>query len=271
MRTRFAACALLGLFAASTAHAQDGMYGDADGFGFGAPEVDGALWRDELGGVFFTDYRDSDDLADAPQTDIWDSNFGILDQPFTIETTQTGVDATFRIYIAGFADIGPADLFVDGDLLTTFDFPGEFQTTHILEVPVDARYIDGSTEFQLSTPDGDGYIIDYAALMFEGGLTLEYGGSCPGPVTATVSGATANGQVALLFATGPGHFTIPGGFTCAGTQLGLNSTVRLVQTGTADGTGAIVFSGNAPSAACNGEIQAIDVSTCTTSNTQTVN
>jgi hypothetical protein len=55
------------------------LVGDKDGFGIpGAPPVpaDGTLWSSGLGGVFFTDYRDAFDLANAPFTDIWRSPGG---------------------------------------------------------------------------------------------------------------------------------------------------------------------------------------------------
>jgi MYXO-CTERM domain-containing protein len=142
------------------------MYGDADGFGFGAPEEDGRLWRDDFGGSFFTDYRDADDLASAPITDIWAgaSDIGLpWDHVYDLDFAPTG--ASLRIYIAGFADIGAVNLLVDGDLLTTFNFPGQFQTTHILDVPVPLSYVDGDTTFHLTGgPTGDGYIMDYARL-----------------------------------------------------------------------------------------------------------
>src|SRR5690606_2206758 len=51
---------------AGASMAQEQMFfGDADGFGFGAPEVDGDLYR-SLGGAFFGDYREP---ADPPTTD----------------------------------------------------------------------------------------------------------------------------------------------------------------------------------------------------------
>jgi len=68
----------------------------------------------------------------------------------------------------------------------------------------------------------DGARFDTSTLCFrltEGdsaGLTLTRDGACPGDQRVTVEGATANGNVALLFAAAPGNFVIPGGFTCAG-------------------------------------------------------
>jgi hypothetical protein len=141
------------------------MYGDADGFGFGAPQdVDGALWRDEFGGTFFTDYRDPEDLASAPNTDHWDGlgSFSPWTYDYALDFAPTA--ASLRLYIAGFADIGAVSLVSDGSVLTTFNFPGQFQTTHVLDIPVPLSHIDGSTTFSLQGPDGDGCIIDYARL-----------------------------------------------------------------------------------------------------------
>lgn len=102
-----------------------------------------------------------------------------------------------------------------------------------------------------------------------GGLNLSLSGSCPGPITASVSGATPGGTVAFAYATGPGSLIIPGG-TCAGTQLGLNATAMLVGTVSADGSGNASITGNAPPVACGGVVQAVDASTCTTSNVESL-
>lgn len=105
--------------------------------------------------------------------------------------------------------------------------------------------------------------------MAGGGVSLSREGECPGRITATVRGATPDGQVGLIYARNTGNFTIPPGQPCAGTQLGLGSqAIRLVATARADGNGVAVFSGNAPAPTCGGHIQAIDVRTCSTSNVE---
>jgi len=90
--------------------------------------------------------------------------------------------------------------------------------------------------------------------------------SCPSPLRLVVDGATPDGVVAVLYATGPGNFTIPDGFTCAGTVLGLGGRPEIGAQARADATGAIVFETPVPAAACNLFLQAIDVATCATSN-----
>ncbi len=105
--------------------------------------------------------------------------------------------------------------------------------------------------------------------MVAAGVRLSREGACPGRVTATVRGATPDGQVGLIYARNTGNFTIPPAQPCAGTQLGLGSqAIRLVATTRADGNGVAVFSGNAPAPSCGGHLQAIDVRTCSTSNVE---
>ncbi|MFG0329886.1 MAG: hypothetical protein ACF8PN_08315 [Phycisphaerales bacterium] len=127
---------------------------------------------------------------------------------------------------------------------------------------------DGDTIFaaRFRTTNTAGDPVALAAIA--GGFSIEVSGTCPGALTVTATGATAGGTVALVYARNTGSFTIPGGFTCGGTQLGVDATVQLVQTRTADGSGTAVFSGNAPAAACGGVIQAIDAATCDTSNVE---
>ncbi|KAA3607268.1 MAG: hypothetical protein DWQ01_16365 [Planctomycetota bacterium] len=107
-------------------------------------------------------------------------------------------------------------------------------------------------------------------LAFKGepGFTLDIQGPCPGNVTAVVSGASANGNVAIIYAFGTGSFTIPNGFACAGTVLGLSSNnITLLTTITADANGDASLPGGVPAGACgNVAVQALDLATCTPSN-----
>lgn len=99
-----------------------------------------------------------------------------------------------------------------------------------------------------------------------GGLRLSLMGPCPGSVTLTADNATPGAIVAFIYAYGPGSVTIPSG-TCAGTRLGLNGTATLLRTVRADGSGTARTSGTAPPGACGRVlIQALDASTCETSN-----
>lgn len=111
--------------------------------------------------------------------------------------------------------------------------------------------------------------IDIRGLTFisDPGLTLEIINSCPGsgPATLTATGGSG-GTIGFVYTqNGPGSFTIPGGFTCAGTELGLNPPVVLG--GSASGDPAVINVGSVPAIACgNVFVQAIDATTCETSN-----
>lgn len=109
-------------------------------------------------------------------------------------------------------------------------------------------------------------ILDDVTINYlDGGPSLAVTGTCPGSLQLDVTGATAGGTVGFIYAFNTGSVTIPSG-VCAGTQLGLDASAQLVGTATADGTGLATLIGNAPAPACRGIVQAIDVSTCTTSN-----
>lgn len=105
--------------------------------------------------------------------------------------------------------------------------------------------------------------------LLGGGLSLSVSGACPGSITVEVSGATPNGLVAFAGAVGTGNFVVPGG-PCAGTQLGLNGTARLVGTATADAAGELTISRNVGAGACGAFLQAVDASTCGTSNVEQI-
>lgn len=161
------AAALCGLFVGPAGADTISLVGDKDGSFLGAPFANGVSWIG-LGGVFFTDYRGAGDLATAPFTDIWAASPPVNPSTWTHSYGLDGVvlGANLQINIAGFADIGAVDLLVDGVLLTTFNFPGQFDTTHVLNVAVPLANIDGSTTFSLVPPagGGDGFIIDFVEL-----------------------------------------------------------------------------------------------------------
>jgi len=93
-------------------------------------------------------------------------------------------------------------------------------------------------------------------------LALSISGPCTQPVFY-ITGNTSNRNLALLWAFGTGSQIIPGGYPCAGTMLGLNSTVKIGATLTADAAGQVSFTTRVPAGAC-GRIwlQALDLSTC---------
>jgi uncharacterized protein (TIGR03382 family) len=143
------------------------LYGDIDGFGFGAPQdVDGAMFVDDFGGIKMHDYRDADDLANAPLTDTWNT-IDEIGGPWMHEYDlgAAPLSATLHLYLAGIADIGAIDLEADGDVIYTLDYPGQNQVTHVLDIEVPLQYIDGTTSFEFVGWWNDGYILDYAQLI----------------------------------------------------------------------------------------------------------
>lgn len=103
------------------------------------------------------------------------------------------------------------------------------------------------------------------SIVPEPGLGLALSGTCPN-LTFEVVDATPNGQVALLYAYQTGSFVIPQGMPCAGTTLGLGSSVALGTMMTADPLGNITLSATIPAGACGAVyLQALDLSSCDTS------
>ena len=104
-------------------------------------------------------------------------------------------------------------------------------------------------------------IIDSAPPM---GPMISSVGTCPGPVTITVNGLTAGGQVAFVRANATGSFTVPSG-ACAGTNLGLNAP-QLLTTMMVPPGGTLTIPANLGAGQCTKYFQAVDLSTCQVSN-----
>lgn len=104
---------------------------------------------------------------------------------------------------------------------------------------------------------------------FRCGIQLFADGTCPGggPIQVSWSGATPNGQVALIFAVCEGDFVVPARNPCQGTQLGLCSTqIQLVGIYRSDANGSRQLNGFAGNGACGKFLQLLDLTTCDTSN-----
>jgi hypothetical protein len=99
------------------------------------------------------------------------------------------------------------------------------------------------------------------------GPTLAISGSCPGLKTFDVAGATPFGAVAVLYGAA-GSFTKPHG-ACSGLTLGISSP-NLAGIFGASAAGTLSFAANVPGGACGLTVQAVDVSTCTATNTHTL-
>lgn len=98
---------------------------------------------------------------------------------------------------------------------------------------------------------------------------LTKSGTCPGPMNLTVTGATPGRPVAIFYGI-PGSYTNPNP-PCAGLVLNLmgtpGTTPRLATVQIANGVGTISVNFVAPAGLCGRTFQAVDVFTCTTSNT----
>lgn len=87
-------------------------------------------------------------------------------------------------------------------------------------------------------------------------------------MTLTVSGASSNGDVAIGWSSTPGSATVPGG-ACAGTAIDLQ-TPQLLTILTADAQGEASLNKDVGGGACGVLLQALDLSSCATSNVGTV-
>ena len=100
-------------------------------------------------------------------------------------------------------------------------------------------------------------------------FSLTLSGFANNPMKIKIAGATPFGQVAIAAAYGPGGpTTIPAGFPCAGLDLALNSNLRLLGIGIADQDGYLELGPDPMPAAALQQlrIQAVDLSSCDTSN-----
>ena len=113
------------------------------------------------------------------------------------------------------------------------------------------------------------------AEFFEGPkdpFALWMGGATNGPMTVNCSGATPNGSIAFVWernGAGPaGPTPIPAGYPCAGTEVNLSSSMQLFGIMPANANGEVSTPPQfvPAGAARTVRIQAIDLTTCETSN-----
>ena len=189
---RIVGTVVFGVFVSFAPQASADLIGDQDCWSLAGSCPDGSLWRDGLGGVFFTDYRSAGEVATAPFTDIW----AIGDAIAYTHTGTAGDSLVLRI--AGVADTprGPWDVFGDGVLLGvipeifganafqevltyTFAVPGALLADNLLDVLLNTNVPDA----------GDGFAIDYSQL----GRSI----SVPEPMTLALFGTGLAGIAAL--------------------------------------------------------------------------
>lgn len=97
---------------------------------------------------------------------------------------------------------------------------------------------------------------------YENTLDLTISGTCPGPMTITISGATPNGNVAVLYGTA-GSFTVPSD-PCGGITVDMAFPL-LAGIFPADANGDLVLVPTIPSVACGWTLQVVDATNCAVS------
>lgn len=174
------------------------LLGDKDCFGLGGSCPDGTLWRDELGGVFSSDYSSP---LDPAFTDRWFAAAGITYTHTYDLGGETSVAGELELRIAGVADNrGPWDVFLDGVLLgqiPTNNAANAFQEvlTYIFSIPV--GLLDGSNLILLNinVPEvTDGYSIDFSELRVR-----TVGGQVPAPSTILLLGSGLAGLAGVAW------------------------------------------------------------------------
>lgn len=97
--------------------------------------------------------------------------------------------------------------------------------------------------------------------------TVSVTGSCPGDLTFTLTGFDSETTVSVLMANRTGGLRIPGGYTCAGTRLGLSGAgIRVIIVFFTDEFGFAEYTLHGPRPVCGRYVQAITTRTCETSN-----
>jgi hypothetical protein len=110
-----------------------------------------------------------------------------------------------------------------------------------------------------------GWRLGFNTYMLTGpsGPVLAALGTCPGPITLSITNATPNANVAVLYGQA-GTFVKPTN-PCMGLTLNIaNPTLGGMVPTSGAGAGSLSF--NSPPAACGRTVQAVDVATCTASN-----
>lgn len=102
------------------------------------------------------------------------------------------------------------------------------------------------------------------------GPSLAISGSCPDSVDLDMSGMSANRVVAVAYSLGAGTSTLNRG-SCAGITLDLAQPHQVGGILQADGSGNVSLTVNIPANACgNLTFQALDIRTCTLTNTASI-
>jgi hypothetical protein len=159
---------LIALLATPSQAATISLVGDVDCFGLGGSCPDGTLWRDQLGGVFFSSNQGPGDPA---FTDIWASPGGFSYSHTYAASAATS--ATLEIRVAGLHDINTAtayNVLFNGTNVGVIP-PGlsgnAFQEVRTLLFNVPVGLLTGSDLITASGFVGDGFSVDYSRLTIE--------------------------------------------------------------------------------------------------------
>jgi hypothetical protein len=148
--------------------------GDADCFGLGGSCPAGTLWRDQLGGVFFTSNAT---VGDGPFTDQW---FATATPTYSLAYAG-GTGVSVELKIAGIADNrGPYTVLFNGTSigqLNSNTANNAFQEVRLFNFAVASGLLQANNTVTFTTDGGDGYSVDYVALLGT------VGGAVPEPAT----------------------------------------------------------------------------------------
>lgn len=196
---------------------------------------------------------------------------GSFEWTYAVGDFENGVGTWLTMNIPWYGqDVNSLDINVDMGSIE-FVLPGNWQnlgldiTLHMVEdlSPTSASNLDlVRSAFDIENGSiHKGHFVS-GQVVPEPQLTLQTIGTCPS-VSFEITGAMANGQVALLYSFAPGSFLIPAGYACAGTMLGLDNTVTLGTLQTANAAGTILWPTTVPAGAC-GQVylQALDLTSC---------
>jgi len=146
------------------------LVGDKDCFGLGGPCPDGTLWRDGLGGTFFTSNRTP---GDPLYTDEW-ASFGSVSYTHSYVLAGIPTSALLDLRIAGIHDIlhlvDYHVLFngVSVGLIPPNGAASAFQEVLTYSFAVPTGLLTGNDVVSWSSgPGGDGYSIDFSQLSVQ--------------------------------------------------------------------------------------------------------
>lgn len=139
------------------------MVGDSDCFGLGGTCPAGTLWRDQLGGVFFSSNATP---GDGAFTDRW---FAETTPTFSLGYSG-GTNVSLELKIAGIADLGrgPWTVTFNGTnvgTITTNNTANAFQEVRLFNFAIAANLLQATNTVFFTTNGGDGYSIDYVSLL----------------------------------------------------------------------------------------------------------